>query len=388
MTAPTYSHGLPAYLTDAQLAQLLRGINPIRVSKDPKGNSHVEAYEIRAHLNRIFGIGRWDEEVLEQREVYETSFDTGKTDKNNQPLMRWSVAWYARVRLTLRTPDGSTLAVYTEGATGDASNQPSRADAHDQACKTAASQALKRCTTNLGDQFGLSLYGKGSTAPLVRRILVWDEPGEGTPAAANGQPVDSHITTPLAPESEPTDSQRETSSAPPSKGPAPASTVQDPAPSGGASEPAVMSPAAETPAGGPEGDPSAAPVMDGHDDPPAVPEATVAEPSQTSPTSGANDTEVSGGDDAWTHVLGILAALRAQSPADALVSLNDAMEIATRHRLRTRIVPDTNVTLGALLVQRMQQAAAAKATQEREAFVAEQAAKNAAKRNDLAGVEF
>jgi len=32
---------------------------------------------------------------------------------------------------------------------------------------TAASQALKRAATNLGDQFGLSLYNNGSPAPVV-----------------------------------------------------------------------------------------------------------------------------------------------------------------------------------------------------------------------------
>ena len=46
-----------------------------------------------------------------------------------------------------------------------------RGDAHDMAIKTAETQALKRAAINLGDQFGLSLYKKGSTGPLVRKIV-------------------------------------------------------------------------------------------------------------------------------------------------------------------------------------------------------------------------
>lgn len=208
MTTPTWSHGDPNYLTDAQLGQLLKGINPVRVQKDPKGNSHVEAYEIRAHLNRIFGFGRWSADVMDQHLVYETSTEAERP--------RWSVCWYARVRLEVRAPNGTFLCTFTEGATGDATNQPSRADANDQACKTAASQALKRCAMNLGDQFGLSLYNKGSFRPLVGKTLTWAPDA----AAAEGEP-DAHITSPLAPERAPEsgESQREVTSPPTSKGP-------------------------------------------------------------------------------------------------------------------------------------------------------------------------
>jgi hypothetical protein len=61
-------------------------------------------------------------------------------------------------------------ASYTEWAAGDATN-PTLADAHDQAIKTAESQAFKRCAVNLGDQFGLSLYKNGSTAASVGEVI-------------------------------------------------------------------------------------------------------------------------------------------------------------------------------------------------------------------------
>src|SRR5690606_23537148 len=90
-------------------------------------------------------------------------------NKDDSPLVV-TVGYRATMRLAVHAPDGTLLATYTEVATGDASNFPivKRADAHDFAIKTAESQALKRCAINLGDQFGLSLYRKGSTDALVR----------------------------------------------------------------------------------------------------------------------------------------------------------------------------------------------------------------------------
>lgn len=191
------------YVTAEQHAQLLKGINPVRVSRDGKGFSHVEAYEIRAHLIRIFGFARWSEDVLSQELIFET-----EAGKDGRP--KWTVAYRTIVRLTVCAPDGTTLATYTEGAVGDSQNQPSRADAHDLALKTSASQAFKRCAMNLGDGFGLSLYQRGSLRPLVGRTLVGHPP-----AAEVAESVDAHITTPLAPENgEPESPQREVSSQP------------------------------------------------------------------------------------------------------------------------------------------------------------------------------
>lgn len=197
-------------LTDTQRAQLLRPINPVRVSKDGKGFSHVEAYEIRAHLCRIFGIGGWSEEVIDQQIVFETCTEADKP--------RWTVCYRSLVKLTIHS-EFSMHAVYTEGATGDATNMPSRADAHDMALKTSQSQAFKRCAVNLGDNYGLSLYNKGSLRPLVGRCLPWDQ---------DEADVSEHITTPLAPEAGGIETpQREVSSAvPPAASPASVTEVE------------------------------------------------------------------------------------------------------------------------------------------------------------------
>jgi recombination DNA repair RAD52 pathway protein len=173
-------------VTPAQYAQLLKPINPKRVGKDGKNFSHVEAYDIRAHLNRIFGFLGWSAETV----VMELVFESGSEDVKP----RWTVCYRAQLRLTIINDEGFSEATYTEWATGDATNMPSRADAHDMALKTAESQALKRAAANLGDQFGLSLYAKGSTSALVGQTLC---PPEQTVEVA---PVDQHVTEQVVPE--------------------------------------------------------------------------------------------------------------------------------------------------------------------------------------------
>lgn len=166
---------MSGYLSQQQVDTLLRGIKPSRVLH-LDGMSHLAAYDVRAHLNRVFGFARWSEETLEVVPIYEQPTET----KNKKPA--FAVAYRATVRLTVCAPDGTELARYTECAVGD-SLMPDfkRGDAHDMAIKTAESQALKRCATNLGDQFGLSLYRNGSAEPVVTVTLVGqlENPEEG-----------------------------------------------------------------------------------------------------------------------------------------------------------------------------------------------------------------
>jgi hypothetical protein len=181
------------YLTTAQVAQLLNPINPVRVSSR-EGLSHLEAYDVRAHLNRCFGFGRWSADLLDLTMLYESETQT-KSGKS-----AYAVGYRATLRLTICAPDGTVLATYTEAATGDAVMPDfKRADAHDFALKTAESQALKRCATNLGDQFGLSLYAKGSKAALVRGTLVMPAGSD----APEGAAVD-HGIAPVEPEGDAT----------------------------------------------------------------------------------------------------------------------------------------------------------------------------------------
>lgn len=173
------------YLSSEQITQLLRPIHPSRVSQRD-GLSHLEAYDVRAHLNRVFGFGRWSADLIDLSMIYEAP------DVTKGGSAAFSVGYRAIVRLTIQAPDGTVLCTYTEAATGDAKMPDyKRADAHDFAIKTAESQALKRCVINLGDQFGLSLYQKGSRDPLVKATLVGAE--------ITDKPVDEHVL-PVTPE--------------------------------------------------------------------------------------------------------------------------------------------------------------------------------------------
>jgi recombination DNA repair RAD52 pathway protein len=187
-------------LTHEQVTQLLRPINERRVGHRD-GMSHLESYDVRAHLDRILGFGEWSGDVTDMTLLYEVE----KELKSGKP--GWNVAYRCTYRLTIH----ATGATYTEVATGDGQMPDfKRADAHDFAIKTAESQAFKRCAINLGDQFGLSLYQQGSTAALVgRTLLMPPQPDNQQPNGGSSvkDAVDSHVdaVTPETPAPEQTD---------------------------------------------------------------------------------------------------------------------------------------------------------------------------------------
>jgi recombination DNA repair RAD52 pathway protein len=153
-------------LSDDQLAQLFKPLNAKRVST-LKGMSYLEAWDVIAHLTRIFGVAGWDKEV-EFNLIYEEEVHwktEGGAEKSG-----WNVAYAAKCRLTLKDENGLGT-VKEDAATGSAIHQPSRADAHDLALKSAVSDALKRAAKDLGNQFGLSLYDKGSLRSVVGSSL-------------------------------------------------------------------------------------------------------------------------------------------------------------------------------------------------------------------------
>ncbi|MFJ6707002.1 MULTISPECIES: Rad52/Rad22 family DNA repair protein [unclassified Streptomyces] len=190
----------PSDLTREQVATLLAPINPSRV-QNLRGQSHLEAWDVRRWLNRVFGFGGWADETLELACVAQVEINPG----------RWTVIYRAQVRLTVKTTDGRLLTTYDDAAMGDSRNQPALGDAHDQAMKTALSQALKRCAHNLGDAFGLSLYNDGSR----QAVGLWsaahpapkdddapavpdDAPVKPEPAPAADQPAAVEQDTPTA----------------------------------------------------------------------------------------------------------------------------------------------------------------------------------------------
>jgi recombination DNA repair RAD52 pathway protein len=167
-------------LSDKQRKVLLHPIQADRVFQTPQGMSHLKAFDVLAHLNRIFGFEGWDTEVKSEALIFE-DFVTWKP-KDWPERQGWDVAYKATVRLVIKNSEGMIVTVKEDSAAGDALHQPSRADAHHLALTSAVSTALKRAANGLGDQFGLSLYDKGLTAALVKEVVPYKEtaPAEAT----------------------------------------------------------------------------------------------------------------------------------------------------------------------------------------------------------------
>lgn len=150
-------------LNKRQYEQLLRPLNPARVAKRQQANrqlSYLEAWDVKAHLIRIFGFGGWSWDVLSADLAFESEKD-GK----------WNVGYKVIGQLEIN----QIRCTYTEAAIGSAT-LPQRGEAHDMAIKTAESDALKRAAINLGTQFGLSLYDNGSLNDVVKATLDQEAP--------------------------------------------------------------------------------------------------------------------------------------------------------------------------------------------------------------------
>jgi recombination DNA repair RAD52 pathway protein len=162
--------------TSKQLEILAKPLNSSRVAKRSQGNkqlSYLEAWDVKAHLIRVFGYGGFDAELVDYGFVDRRDYES----QEKKPMVE--VIWYAKVMLTIWHGDGKS-STYTEGAVGSASGPASMlGEHHDNALKTAESDALKRCAVYLGNQFGLSLYDNGSTADVVKGTLL-DPPKEPT----------------------------------------------------------------------------------------------------------------------------------------------------------------------------------------------------------------
>lgn len=151
-------------LTHQQYEQLLKPLNASRVAQRNQAGislSYLEAWDVKAHLIRIFGFGGWSADVLSADVAFEEKDEKG----------RWNVGYRVVMRLRIHGDDYTGDATYTEAAVGSAT-LPQRGEAHDMAIKTAESDALKRAAINLGTQFGLSLYDNGNRNDVVRATLV------------------------------------------------------------------------------------------------------------------------------------------------------------------------------------------------------------------------
>jgi recombination DNA repair RAD52 pathway protein len=166
LTVPTPRGYTP--LTPVQLERLHADLHPARVATRDQGGrnlSYLEAFDVRATLIRIFGYGNFSVEVTDTRLVHESQYTSG-----NNAREQWRVGVICTVKLTIH----QTGAVYSESAAASQSN-PDYGEALDFAVKTAESDALKRCATNLGSTFGLSLYNNGTTQDVVKVVYSPDQ---------------------------------------------------------------------------------------------------------------------------------------------------------------------------------------------------------------------
>lgn len=167
----------PGRLTAEQWAALQEAIDGTYVEKrvernddgDPIELAHIAHWYVRAKLIQIFGYCNYDVETLSLQETLKEKLDNG----------RIYFLHTAQVRLHIKDREGKPLAFYDDVACGDGKGDvrvnggtTSPGKACHRSATTALSLALVRCTNNLGDQFGLSLYNKGSLDPVVGSTLL------------------------------------------------------------------------------------------------------------------------------------------------------------------------------------------------------------------------
>lgn len=157
---PTFDVDRIRPLTNAQLWQLMQGLSDDRVYQ-LSGNSYVKAWDVKATLIRVFGFGGFSTQIISEGEVFRMEVKRSSGTGTN-----WSIGY--RVSLRLIIPQ---LGVYFDEAAVGSNSQGSIAEAYDNAVKGATSDALKRCATLLGTQFGLSLYDNGNQTEVIKTIV-------------------------------------------------------------------------------------------------------------------------------------------------------------------------------------------------------------------------
>lgn len=162
-------------LNDEQLKELLKPFNHNIVTHRESDSQRIVPHDyVRGRLSEIFGPLGWSEQTLELTEV-----PAGDAVKFKY------VAYRARVRVTIH-PHGTPVA-YWDGAGAWGAGRDLREAApmtiwelHSDCMNGALSVAFLRATKNLGNQFGLCLYGPDPEHPgyTVRKFLSHPAPPE------------------------------------------------------------------------------------------------------------------------------------------------------------------------------------------------------------------
>ncbi|MEV2277765.1 Rad52/Rad22 family DNA repair protein [Nocardiopsis sp. NPDC049922] len=150
---------------------LFRPIDPARV-RVHRGNAHLQGWDVRRSLTRIFGFGGWSTQTLEATCIRDLVRTVPPTETTEGGVRYWAT-YRAQVRLIVRALDGRVLGFWDDGAVEEASKQVTHGAAHDLALKAALTGGLKRAAVNLGDQLGLSLYRKGPDDLKAQASVIW-----------------------------------------------------------------------------------------------------------------------------------------------------------------------------------------------------------------------
>lgn len=109
--------------------------------------SYVDGHYVISRLNEVFGHTNWSTRIESLAVAH-----CGVNSNGNQ-----SVTYVARVVLTVHS--GDFFNQTEDVGAGQATNGDAGV-AHEQASKTAVTDALKRCARQLGPSLGLALYDK------------------------------------------------------------------------------------------------------------------------------------------------------------------------------------------------------------------------------------
>ena len=145
--------------TDEQQALLNAKLDAGAVS-ERQGLSYIEAWHAINEANRIFGFGMWDTKLIELRHIGDEVNDKGGGK------VQYRSAYLAAYEVTVKGAAASALAerglncTYQDVGFGNATSYSNPLDNHENAAKEAATDAVKRCLRNLGNQFGNALYDK------------------------------------------------------------------------------------------------------------------------------------------------------------------------------------------------------------------------------------
>lgn len=173
------AHYPPHVLSDDQVAELLKPVDPARITNDqPDGLHRLKHEDVRRRLTQIFGPMGWGEENLSLRCISST-----RDEKSGLTV----IIYEARVRLHIRDGRGGSVTFFDGVGIFDGTQRRVKrgaletvVQAHHNVANAACSAAFVRAAASLGDQFGLSLYSDAPWEPYVRHTLA--HPGITAPA--------------------------------------------------------------------------------------------------------------------------------------------------------------------------------------------------------------